>query len=67
MNGLQPGDPAKLADVIVGLINAPELPLRFAAGRDAPESMEAKGNALLAQAKALRELFVSTSYAAMTC
>ena len=56
MNGLQGGDPAKLADALVQLAGQDEPPLRFAAGADAVETFEKKAKDLLAQANAHREL-----------
>src|SRR5580693_5204408 len=42
MNGLQGGDPAKLAAALVTLSDSAELPLRFIAGADAMAAVEAK-------------------------
>jgi NAD(P)-dependent dehydrogenase (short-subunit alcohol dehydrogenase family) len=56
MNGLQGGDPAKLADALVQLASQDEPPLRFAAGADAVTTVEQKAQTLLAQADAYREL-----------
>jgi hypothetical protein len=56
MNGLQGGDPAKLADALVQLAGQDQPPLRFAAGADAVATVEQKANDLLAQADAYREL-----------
>ena len=56
MNGLQGGDPAKLADALITLASQEEPPLRFAAGADAVAALEHKGRDLLAQAHAHREL-----------
>jgi NAD(P)-dependent dehydrogenase (short-subunit alcohol dehydrogenase family) len=56
MNGLQGGDPAKLADALVQLVSQDEPPLRFAAGADAVATVEQKANDLLAQVEAYREL-----------
>jgi NAD(P)-dependent dehydrogenase (short-subunit alcohol dehydrogenase family) len=62
MNGKQGGDPAKLADTLVKLVALKEPPARFAAGADAVQTFEAKGNALLAQAQAHRELSSTLAY-----
>jgi NAD(P)-dependent dehydrogenase (short-subunit alcohol dehydrogenase family) len=62
MDGKQGGDPAKLADVIVKLVALKEPPTRFAAGADAVQMFETKANALLAQARAHRELSTSLGY-----
>jgi NAD(P)-dependent dehydrogenase (short-subunit alcohol dehydrogenase family) len=62
MNGLQGGDPSKLADALVKLAGRKEPPARFAAGTDALQAFEAKAKALLAQADADRTLSSSLSY-----
>jgi NAD(P)-dependent dehydrogenase (short-subunit alcohol dehydrogenase family) len=56
MNGLQGGDPAKLAKALVQLASADEPPLRWPAGADAVATFEQKAQTLLAQAEAYREL-----------
>lgn len=56
MNGLQGGDPAKLAEALVHLAGQDEPPLRFAAGADAVATVEQKARVLLKQADAYREL-----------
>jgi NAD(P)-dependent dehydrogenase (short-subunit alcohol dehydrogenase family) len=56
MNGLQGGDPAKLAVALIQLAELDEPPLRFAAGADAVATFEQKAKELLAQADAHREL-----------
>jgi NAD(P)-dependent dehydrogenase (short-subunit alcohol dehydrogenase family) len=56
MNGLQGGDPAKLANALIELAELDEPPLRFAAGADAVGLFEARSKALQAQADAHREL-----------
>jgi NAD(P)-dependent dehydrogenase (short-subunit alcohol dehydrogenase family) len=56
MNGLQTGDPAKLADALVHLASQDEPPLRFAAGADAVATVDQKARDLLNQADAYREL-----------
>jgi NAD(P)-dependent dehydrogenase (short-subunit alcohol dehydrogenase family) len=62
MSGKQGGDPAKLARAIVRLAGLEEPPTRFPAGADAVESFEAKASALLAQAKAHRDLSSSLGF-----
>jgi len=62
MNGLQGGDPAKLADALITLTSQEEPPLRFAAGADASATLEHKGRDLLAQAHAHRELSGSLAH-----
>lgn len=56
MNGLQGGDPAKLADALIQLAELDEPPRRFAAGADAVGTFEARAKALQEQADAHREL-----------
>jgi len=62
MDGKQGGDPAKLADALVKLAALKEPPTRFAAGADAVQTFEAKGNALLTQAHAHPGLSTSLAY-----
>jgi NAD(P)-dependent dehydrogenase (short-subunit alcohol dehydrogenase family) len=62
MNGLQGGDPAKLATALVQLASQVEPPLRWPAGADAVETFEKKAKELLAQANAHRGLSSSLSY-----
>ncbi|MER7198975.1 short-chain dehydrogenase/reductase [Streptomyces sp. CB01635] len=56
MNGRQGGDPVKLARALLAIADQPQPPLRFVAGADAIEGVEAKARELLAQAQASREL-----------
>jgi NAD(P)-dependent dehydrogenase (short-subunit alcohol dehydrogenase family) len=62
MNGLQGGDPAKLARALVQLAGQDEPPLRWAAGSDAVGVFEQKAHDLLAQADAHRELSSSLAH-----
>src|SRR3989449_7612148 len=62
MNGLQGGDPAKLAKALVQLASQDEPPQRWAAGADAVEDLEQKAQRLLAQADAHRELSSSLAH-----
>jgi NAD(P)-dependent dehydrogenase (short-subunit alcohol dehydrogenase family) len=62
MDGKQGGDPAKLADALVKLVELKEPPTRFAAGADAVQTFETKAKALLAQANAHHELSISLVY-----
>jgi NAD(P)-dependent dehydrogenase (short-subunit alcohol dehydrogenase family) len=62
MNGLQGGDPAKLAKALVQLAGEAEPPLRWPAGVDAVDAFEQKARVLLAQANAHRELSSSLGY-----
>ncbi|MCX4616899.1 MULTISPECIES: SDR family oxidoreductase [Streptomyces] len=56
MNGRQTGDPAKLARALLAIADQDQPLLRFVAGADAIEGVEAKAKELLAQAQASREL-----------
>jgi len=62
MNGLQGGDPAKLANALVHLAGQAEPPLRWAAGADAVGLFEQKARILLSQADAHRELSSSLAF-----
>ncbi|MEE1748274.1 MULTISPECIES: SDR family oxidoreductase [unclassified Streptomyces] len=56
MNGQQAGDPVKLADALLKVIDLDEPPLRFVAGDDAIPTAEAKGKQITEQAGASRAL-----------
>ncbi|MYQ89533.1 MULTISPECIES: SDR family oxidoreductase [unclassified Streptomyces] len=56
MNGQQAGDPVKLADALLKVIDLDEPPLRFVAGDDAIPTAEAKGKEITEQAGASRAL-----------
>lgn len=56
MSGRQSGDPVKLARALLAIADQDKPPLRFVAGADAIEGVEAKARELLAQAQASREL-----------
>jgi NAD(P)-dependent dehydrogenase (short-subunit alcohol dehydrogenase family) len=56
MNGQQGGDPVKLAKALVQLLGGDEPPLRWVAGADAVQGVEAKARDLLAQVAAHRAL-----------
>ena len=62
MNGQQGGDPAKLAEALIQLIDTGEPPLRWAAGADAVQTLEQKARTLLDQADAYRELSSSLAH-----
>jgi NAD(P)-dependent dehydrogenase (short-subunit alcohol dehydrogenase family) len=62
MNGLQGGDPAKLARGLVQLAGSQEPPVRWVAGADAVAGVEQKAKDLLAQVDAHRELSSSLSH-----
>ncbi|NBE51823.1 SDR family NAD(P)-dependent oxidoreductase [Streptomyces boluensis] len=56
MNGQQSGDPVKLADALLSVAALDQPPLRFVAGDDCLQAVEAKARELLAQVEASREL-----------
>jgi len=62
MNGLQGGDPAKLAKALITLAGSDEPPLRWPAGADAVETFEKKATELVAQASAHRALSSSLAH-----
>jgi len=62
MSGRQSGDPVKLAKALLTIAGQAEPPLRFVAGADAIEGVEAKARELLAQAQASRELGGDLAY-----
>jgi NAD(P)-dependent dehydrogenase (short-subunit alcohol dehydrogenase family) len=62
MNGLQGGDPAKLAKALIQLASQAEPPLRWPAGADAVETFEKKAKELLGQASAHRALSSSLAH-----
>jgi NAD(P)-dependent dehydrogenase (short-subunit alcohol dehydrogenase family) len=62
MNGQQGGDPAKLTEALIQLIDTGEPPLRWAAGADAVQTLEQKARTLFDQADAHRELSSSLAH-----
>ena len=62
MNGLQGGDPAKLAKALIQLARQAEPPRRWPAGADAVASLEKKAKELLDQANAHRTLSASLAH-----
>ncbi|RFC77465.1 SDR family NAD(P)-dependent oxidoreductase [Streptomyces sp. AcE210] len=56
MNGRQTGDPVKLADALLKVAGLEQPPLRFIAGDDCLQAVEAKATELLAQVDASRPL-----------
>jgi NAD(P)-dependent dehydrogenase (short-subunit alcohol dehydrogenase family) len=56
MSGKQGGDPAKLAQALVTVVDQEQPPLRWVAGADAVATVEQKANELLAQVDAYRDL-----------
>jgi len=63
MNGQQGGDPAKLAQALIGLATSEQPPVRWVAGADAVAAVEQKAKDLLAQADAHRGLSSDLAYA----
>src|SRR6516165_9163990 len=65
--GLQPGDPAKLADALVQLANDPKPPMRFLAGAIAVRAAEEKLAGMRAEIDRWRQLSLGTdgSYASV--
>jgi NAD(P)-dependent dehydrogenase (short-subunit alcohol dehydrogenase family) len=62
MNGLQGGDPTKLARALIQLAGQDEPPERWVAGADAVATAEQKATTLLAQVDAYRELSSSLAH-----
>jgi NAD(P)-dependent dehydrogenase (short-subunit alcohol dehydrogenase family) len=62
ISGKQGGDPAKLADALVTVVDQEHPPLRWVAGADAVETVEQKANDLLAQVDAYRDLSSSLAF-----
>ena len=62
MNGLQGGDPRKLAAALVTLSDSGELPLRFIAGADAIAGIEQNLATIQAQIDATRAMSASLSF-----
>jgi NAD(P)-dependent dehydrogenase (short-subunit alcohol dehydrogenase family) len=58
--GLQPGDPAKLADALVRLANEPQPPMRFLAGTIAVQAADDKLAGMRAEIDHWRQLSVGT-------
>src|SRR3954468_3179714 len=56
MNGQQGGDPAKLAQALIGLATSEQPPVRWVAGADAVAGVQQKAQDLLAQVDAHRDL-----------
>lgn len=61
-DGVQPGDPAKAARVIVDLVHSDEAPLRLPLGRDAVDALRAHQTQLVADLAKWEHLSVTTSY-----
>jgi hypothetical protein len=56
MSGQQSGDPARLANALMQLIEKDDPPLRWPAGADAVETLEKKSRELIDEANAHRDL-----------
>jgi NAD(P)-dependent dehydrogenase (short-subunit alcohol dehydrogenase family) len=61
-NGLQPGDPAKLANALITIATEATPPLRFLAGADAVSTADSVAATLQKQAGAYRELSSSLGF-----
>lgn len=61
-HGTQPGDPAKLAKVIVDISGMAEPPLRLALGPDAWQQVSQKANFVVAELERWKTLSFSTSF-----
>jgi NAD(P)-dependent dehydrogenase (short-subunit alcohol dehydrogenase family) len=61
-HGKQPGDPAKLAQALVAIVNEKKAPFRFVAGADAIAQAEAKLIERQSQIDAYRELSTSLAF-----
>jgi NAD(P)-dependent dehydrogenase (short-subunit alcohol dehydrogenase family) len=62
MNGRQGGDPAKLAQALIGLATSDQPPVRWVAGADAVAGVAQKAEDLLAQVDAYRGLSSSLAH-----
>ncbi|WJN60744.1 oxidoreductase [Pseudomonas sp. SO81] len=62
-NHAQPGNPIKLAEAMVTLVNAPNPPLRLPLGSDAVERIKAKHELVEAELAEWRELALTTDFA----
>ena len=64
INHTQPGNPAKLAKVMVQLVNMPEPPVRLALGSDTVQAIQDKNASVAKELATHRALSVSTDFAA---
>lgn len=62
-NHAQPGDPLKLAEAMLALVNAPNPPLRLALGSDTVARIEAKNRWVAQELAEWNELALSTDFA----
>ena len=62
-NHAQPGDPLKLAEAMLALVNAPNPPLRLALGSDTVARIEAKNRLVAQELAEWNELALSTDFA----
>src|SRR5882757_11272653 len=60
--GTQIGDPARLGNAVVTIVNSEKPPLRFVAGPDAVAIVEGKLRSVSGELQDWRELSMSTSY-----
>lgn len=58
----QPGDPDKLAQVMITLVQAPNAPLRLPLGSDCVAAIEAKNSFVAGELQTWREVSVSTDF-----
>ncbi|WP_223523575.1 SDR family NAD(P)-dependent oxidoreductase [Pseudomonas sp. A-B-26] len=58
----QPGDPDKLAQTMITLVESPNAPLRLPLGSDCVAAIEAKNTFVAAELQAWREVSVSTDF-----
>lgn len=65
-NHAQPGNPAKLAEALLALVNAANPPLRLALGSDAVARIEAKNSVVEQELAQWRDLSLSTDFAALS-
>lgn len=63
-HGHQPGDPVKLANIVVGLAEEAEPPLRFAAGSDAVAAIQAKIDSVQRELNGWKQMSISTDFEA---
>jgi hypothetical protein len=62
-NHEQPGDPAKLADGLITMVNSPHPPLRMPFGSDTVAFIESENAKVAAELEKWRDLAVSTDFA----
>jgi NAD(P)-dependent dehydrogenase (short-subunit alcohol dehydrogenase family) len=62
-NHQQPGDPKKLAQALIEIVNAPDPPLRLPLGKDSLERLEQKSEQVKRETEQWRNLSASTDFA----